>query len=411
MESHDVGVVGGGIGGSALAMVLARNGLDVLVLERQEHYRDKVRGEAMMPWGVAEAQRLGVDEVFLGAGGCYVDTGIGYDEVLTHEEAEAAAFPLNAMVPGIPGALDVGHPESCQALAEAAASCGAEIVRGVGDLSVVGGSNPSIRYRRGDAAHEVRCRLVVGADGRASSVRRQLGIHLEESRPRTMLGGMLVSGVEAWPINQMALGTEGDVHYLLFPRPGGVCRLYLAYDIEQRSRFAGPDRQNQFLEAYRLACLPGSEAFARSTPIGPCAAYPMFDTWCSEPFTNGVVLIGDAAGFNDAIIGQGLSITLRDVRLVSDIMTNGDDWSPAAFAPYGEERAERMRRLRIIAEVVTDLRATFTEAGARRRRLFLQQMLTEPMFLAPIMAELAGPESAPPEAFHDANLDRILALT
>ena len=55
-ETHDVVVVGAGIGGAALATVLARNGLDVLLLERQTAYRDKVRGEWMAPWGVAELQ-------------------------------------------------------------------------------------------------------------------------------------------------------------------------------------------------------------------------------------------------------------------------------------------------------------------------------------------------------------------
>ena len=43
-RSVDVVVVGGGIAGSALATVLARRGLDVVVLERQTAYRDKVRG-------------------------------------------------------------------------------------------------------------------------------------------------------------------------------------------------------------------------------------------------------------------------------------------------------------------------------------------------------------------------------
>ena len=47
----DVAVVGGGIAGSALATVLAREGLDVVVLERQRAYADRVRGENLHPWG------------------------------------------------------------------------------------------------------------------------------------------------------------------------------------------------------------------------------------------------------------------------------------------------------------------------------------------------------------------------
>src|SRR5882757_1336775 len=61
-HSHDVVIVGGGIAGSALATVLARNGLDVLVLERQTEFRDKVRGEVILPWGVAEMLRLDLEK-------------------------------------------------------------------------------------------------------------------------------------------------------------------------------------------------------------------------------------------------------------------------------------------------------------------------------------------------------------
>src|SRR5207244_52006 len=62
MDSCDVVVVGAGIGGSALATALARDGLQVNVLEQTVEYEDRVRGESMMPWGVAEARALGVED-------------------------------------------------------------------------------------------------------------------------------------------------------------------------------------------------------------------------------------------------------------------------------------------------------------------------------------------------------------
>jgi choline dehydrogenase-like flavoprotein len=52
---YDAVVVGGGLGGSALADQLARAGRSVLVLEREARFRDRVRGENMLPWGVAAA--------------------------------------------------------------------------------------------------------------------------------------------------------------------------------------------------------------------------------------------------------------------------------------------------------------------------------------------------------------------
>jgi flavin-dependent dehydrogenase len=57
---YDVITVGGGLGGAALAKVLATKGLRVLVAERERQFKDRIRGEVMWPWGVAEARTLGL---------------------------------------------------------------------------------------------------------------------------------------------------------------------------------------------------------------------------------------------------------------------------------------------------------------------------------------------------------------
>jgi 2-polyprenyl-6-methoxyphenol hydroxylase-like FAD-dependent oxidoreductase len=409
-RNHDVVVVGGGIAGSALATVLARDGADVLVLERQTSYRDKVRGETLLCWGVEELKRLGLEEVLLGAGGCYATRFVPYDETLEPAQAEAAAVPLDKVLPGVPGPMDVGHPEACEALAQAAAAAGATVVRGVGDVDVVAGAAPAVRYEHDDVIHEVGCGLVVGADGRQSTVRKQVGLVLQQTAARTMGGGMLVDGLHDWPAGQVSIGTEGDVYHLLFPRAGGRARLYLMHDVAQRGRFAGPGREKAFLDAYQLACIPGSEMFGAAQPAGPCAFYPMTDSWTDELAVPGVVLVGDAAGWNDPIIGQGLSIALRDVRMVADILRSTPDRSPRVFAPYAEERRERMRRLRVCAEVTTDLWATFTPDAPARRRAYSAVFRSDPVLGGPRMAVQVGPERLPAEAFTRENVERIRAM-
>ena len=64
----DVAIVGGGIAGASLASALARGGLGVTVLEATTEFPDRVRGESMQAWGVAEARELGAEEVLLAAG-------------------------------------------------------------------------------------------------------------------------------------------------------------------------------------------------------------------------------------------------------------------------------------------------------------------------------------------------------
>ncbi|MGB7795523.1 MAG: FAD-dependent monooxygenase [Pseudonocardiaceae bacterium] len=410
--SVDAVVVGGGVAGASLATVMAREGYQVVVLERQATYRDKVRGEWMACWGVAELLRLDLEKPLLEAGGCYVTRAVPYDEVTdpAQAEAEAAAAPLDQILSGAPGVLHVGHPEACKALIRAAAVAGATVVRGVGDVDVEPGEGPMVRYEHDDVIYELRCQLVVGADGRMSTVRRRLGVDLHQTTPRTMLGGMLVDDLHAWPANQFSVGTEGDLLYFVFPRANGRARLYLLHDIAQKGRFTGPDRQTEFLATYGFRCIPGSEMFRAARPAGPCVFYPMNDTWTDQPYAPGVVLIGDAAGWNDPIIGQGLSIAIRDVGIVTDILRTESDWSESAFAGYGEERRERMRRLRITAQVRTDLVATFTPAGAARRQAYNTIWPTDPVLGGPHLTMLLGPDNVPAESFSQPTIDQILAL-
>jgi 2-polyprenyl-6-methoxyphenol hydroxylase-like FAD-dependent oxidoreductase len=58
-DSYDIVIGGGGLGGSALAKVMAENGKRTLVLEKETQFRDRVRGEGLVPWGGAEAEQLG----------------------------------------------------------------------------------------------------------------------------------------------------------------------------------------------------------------------------------------------------------------------------------------------------------------------------------------------------------------
>jgi 2-polyprenyl-6-methoxyphenol hydroxylase-like FAD-dependent oxidoreductase len=50
-KTYDLITVGGGLGGSALAKAMAEHGARVLVVERERRFKDRVRGEAMHPWG------------------------------------------------------------------------------------------------------------------------------------------------------------------------------------------------------------------------------------------------------------------------------------------------------------------------------------------------------------------------
>src|SRR6185369_6327118 len=76
-ETHyDIVTVGGGLGGSSLAKAMSEHGQRVLVLEREMNFRDRVRGEFMTPWGVAEAKSLGIYELI--RDNCGIDAQVSH---------------------------------------------------------------------------------------------------------------------------------------------------------------------------------------------------------------------------------------------------------------------------------------------------------------------------------------------
>jgi len=410
VTNPDIAIVGGGIAGSALATVLAREGFHVLVVERQREYRDRVRGEYLANWGVLEARELGLEHVFRSAGVATARYRVLYDELIPRDMAEAAVQDTASLLPGVDGGLCASHPAVCQALAEAAAQAGAEVIRGVGHVEVEGGRRPSLTFQNG-SVRQLRPRLIVGADGRSSGVRAAAGIELRRVQPTHLISGMLVEGMEGWPADRYTLGTERDLQFLIFPQPEGRLRLYACPSLEDTHRWTGPEGPAAFLEAFaRLTCVPAADRFRSACVAGPCATFTAEDTWTETPLAEGVVLAGDAAGYNDPNIGQGLSLAMRDVRVLSDVLRESKVWSPATLRPYAQERRERLRRQRRVAATYAALFSTFGEHGRARRARFLERVRAgdtdAQMVLRPI---IVGPHRLPAEVFSDEFHNEVLA--
>lgn len=407
-QQYDLIIVGGGIGGSALAATMAKAGKRVLLLEKSTVYEDHVRGEWIAPWGVAETKQLGFYDTLVGAGGHHLAQHVTYDETHDPEVAEATPLPLDMFIPGIPGPLCIGHPHHCQTLFDEAKRAGATARRGVNVTKVEAGAAPRVEYDHEGAAHVATARLIVGADGRSSAVRAACGIELHQDKPHHMFGGLLVDGADGWNPARQAIGTEGNFAFLAFPQGKGRVRIYGSYSLDERRRFAGDEGPHAFLEAFRMNCAPDNKYLADAKPAGPLFSYFNNDAWTDEPFADGAVLIGDAAGWNDPINGLGLSITYRDVRIVSDLLKENDEWGPAIFAPYAEEHYERLRRLRFAGHLQSILDAEFGEEARERRRRYNERKAADPMLGAHAFAIMAGPETLPPEMFTEEHKRKVL---
>jgi 2-polyprenyl-6-methoxyphenol hydroxylase-like FAD-dependent oxidoreductase len=411
VQTYDLIIVGGGIGGSALATVMAEGGRSVLLLEQSDVYQDRVRGEWIAPWGVAEVLRLGLYDRLMAAGGHHITKHVTYDETRTPAEAEATPLPLNFFKEGVSGPLCLGHPLHCQTLFDAAKAVGVTALRGVQVKAVAAGDQSSVTYEHDGATHEARGRMLIGADGRTSQIREAVGVPLEQDKPHHWFAGLLVEDVQDWDPEVQAIGTEGDFGFLAFPQGSGKVRIYGGYALDQAQRFKGPDGPRKFLDTFAMECSPRNRAIVAGRPAGPLFSYLNADAWTEQPFRKGVVLVGDAAGWNDPILGLGLSITYRDVRIVSELLKSTDDWAHLDFSAYAEERGERMRRLRFTAKITSALDMEFGDEARERRRRHFERSAADPSLKAHGLAVMAGPESAPAEVFTDAHRARVLDHT
>jgi 2-polyprenyl-6-methoxyphenol hydroxylase-like FAD-dependent oxidoreductase len=172
MNDWDVIVVGGRAAGAATSLLLARAGLRVLCVERSRRGSDTVSTHALMRGGVLQLQRWGVLPAVVAAGTPAVRTvsfHYGDDEVGVTLRPAAGVDALYAPRRTLVDRL----------LADAAEAAGAQVRHGTSVVGLELGPGPTVvgaRLRGPDGDVRVeRARVVVGADGRFSSVAREVG--------------------------------------------------------------------------------------------------------------------------------------------------------------------------------------------------------------------------------------------
>src|SRR5689334_635178 len=213
---YDLIVIGGGLAGAALALALAPKGFRVLVLERESAFRDRVRGEQMHSWGVAETHALGIHDLLTER--CAHEVRLWRTQI--HGGREAVARDLVETSPRRTGLLNFYHPEMQDLLLTAAAAAGAEVRRGVTATGLAPGRPPLVRVRSADRETSYRAHLVVCADGRNSACRGWAGFRLKRDPDAMQLAGVLLEGLGA-PETEVSLRINPGFGQLVLIAPLG----------------------------------------------------------------------------------------------------------------------------------------------------------------------------------------------
>ena len=362
---YDVITMGGGLGSAALAKILAENGKNVLVLEREAAFKDRVRGEWIAPWGVAEAQTLGLYQPLLQS--CAHVTPYWNDVTQPLRD-------FRTTTPQRLPSLTLYHPAMQEAVLSSAQDIGAEIWRGATVSALRRGDSPGVSVARDGRVIELTARLVVCADGRNSAARSLAGFETQRGSQKLLGAGLLLDNLSVAQDANHVMLNPFDVRWaLVMPQGHGRARAYLFYNADVE-RLQGTRDTTRFIDECVKGGMP-AEMYAGARPAGPLASFDMTETWVDHPYRDGIVLIGDAAGASDPSWGQGLSLTLRDARVLAENLLSSDDWAAAAHR-YASARDESFKVTRIVAQWAFDL--LFQRGADQARERALRLLAAEP---------------------------------
>jgi flavin-dependent dehydrogenase len=333
---YDAIIVGARAAGSPTAMLLARKGHRVLVVDSASFPSDTLSTHYIHQPGVARLRRWGLLDRLV-ATGCPPSRQLVFD---------VGPFALTGTPPPSDGVAEGYAPRRTvldSLLVEAAAEAGAEIRTGFPVDELVFEDGAVVGIRSGDVVE--RARVVVGADGRNSFVARAVGATGYDERP-----GLACAYYTYWGGVE-----EGDVE--LYPREGRMVmggaqtndglRIVIVFWPRAEFHAVRADVERSFHEALALAPplaerLAGGERADRFYGIGDLPFY------YRTPFGPGWALVGDAGYHKDPITAQGITDAFRDAELLADALDSGftgtrllDD----ALADYERTRNEETRGL------------------------------------------------------------------
>jgi len=327
-------VAGGGPAGSATALLLARAGVDVTLVERAPFPRRKVCGEYQNSGAVEALDRVGV-----------------------LDRVRAIARPLHGIRLVAPGAppveLAFGRTAfACDrasfdaALLGAATEAGARVVRGHVETLVFDGVRVAgVTYR--DAFGErqrLPARYVAGADGAGSTVARKLGLTqpLTGNR-RFAIGGHYCGFGDLGGCVEMYVG--GGAYFAINPLDAARANVMVVVPHGQLERWKHDVDDGVRGKAAELG--RGRRSFAGVERIGERVAVGPLAHRVRSPVAPGAVLVGDAAGLLNPFTGQGVFLAL----------TGAEAAAAAILAALRERRAEAAAFERYAAARNRDLRA------------------------------------------------------
>jgi 2-polyprenyl-6-methoxyphenol hydroxylase-like FAD-dependent oxidoreductase len=321
-EQFDVVVVGARCSGAPLAALLARRGLRVCLLDKARFPSDTASTHIIQPRGSAVLERLGVAATLRDAGAAAIERlTLAYDDArLDADYTTPQARSL--LSTGATLGMCVRRTILDQVLVDAARASGADVRTSTGVTGLSRNVDDRVVGVQTDSG-PIGARVVVGADGRHSSVARFTGAReYAQYQPGRLAAWGYFEGAQD-DGNRLRIGRFGEHAFVATPAGSG---LYLAGYVPSMSRkdeFLA-DREGNFARGIQ-AWPELAGIIAGADRVGPLRVVPDWRGYFRQSAGPGWALVGDAGNFKDPSAAQGITDALRQAEQLADAVASGLD--------------------------------------------------------------------------------------
>ncbi len=342
--TYDAVVVGGRVAGASTAMLLARAGARVVLLERAPYGSDTVSTHALMRAGVLQLSRWQLLDQVVAAGTPAVR------RTLFHYEDDETVQVSVRPSPGVDALYAPRRRVLDRVLVDAAAAAGAEVRHGVTVTGLTHDRFGHVTGVRADTRRgrrfDVRGRIVIGADGFRSAVADAVGAEVEQrgTHASAVLYGYyseLPSAGYEWAYGRRAAAGMVSTN-------DGLTCVFVSTTPQQMRSLRRDGAESAFRSLFAAAAPALVDRLDASTRIGRLRGWAAVHGHLRRPWGPGWALVGDAGYFKDPISAHGMTDALRDAEFLADAVIRS--WSGAeseadALAGYQARRDALSHRL------------------------------------------------------------------
>ena len=353
---HQVVIIGGGPAGATAGSILAMNGIDVLILERERFPRFHI-GESLLPANNKIFQRLGLadqmDENFLlkpGGKWVYGDTALSTQFSACEKTASFTEQPYSYMVE---------RARFDEMLLEQAKQYGCDVRQGVKVTDLIQGPNGRIggvvgQTAGGESAH-FPAEITLDCSGSRAFVSSRLGQRRANEFKRMAVYGHFQTELldkelrSGWFVGQVLK----DAWVWLIPLEKNKVSVGAVVGLEQY-KYSGKSGEEFLLEIMSSTDFLRGALSPKPELLGSVRTTGNIGYTNDKLAGNGWLLLGDAAFFVDPCYSSGVYLAMKSAEMAADVIVEGfeeDDLSPEFFSDYENELKQYESTVRNVVDI------------------------------------------------------------